>query len=471
MIASTAASTSELAWTSPGQPLKGPDRSLLDYFRCSDQWSLFEGAEKLSAEAGYFRFDGTVCYGRCAGASPSPLVSGAVPHVSAGLGSSGRLSLPFDLAEVVTNLRQERYRKNFHNQLERITATNAARRAYYFLRPFLPVNVRKHLQRIRFNGWNTIPFPMWPVDLTVETLMQGVFARILRSQGVDRIPFIWFWPEGAESCVLMTHDVEGDAGREFCPQLMDLDDRYGIKASFQLVPEWLSGASDGLVESLRRRGFEVNLHDLNHDGSLFHDRHKFDQLAARINNYARELGCLGFRSGAMYREQDWYDAFGFSYDMSVPNVAHLEPQRGGCCTVMPYFVGNILELPLTTTQDYTLFHILNDYSTALWERQIELIRSRHGLISFITHPDYLIEARARAVYLDLLAHLSRLRSAGHLWIALPAEIDRWWRSRQLMTLVPDGEGWRVEGPNSHRAQVAYATLDGDRVVYTLDERP
>ena len=65
----------------------------------------------------------------------------------------------------------------------------------------------------------------------------------------------------------------------------------------------------------------------------------------------------------MYREQGWFDAFEFSYDMSVPNAAHLEPQRGGCCTVMPYFVGDILELPLTTAQDYTLFHILNDYST------------------------------------------------------------------------------------------------------------
>ena len=67
----------------------------------------------------------------------------------------------------------------------------------------------------------------------------------------------------------------------------------------------------------------------------------------------------------MYREQEWFDAFEFSYDMSVPNAAHLEPQRGGCCTVMPYFVGDLLELPLTTTQDYSLFHILGDYSISL----------------------------------------------------------------------------------------------------------
>ena len=100
----------------------------------------------------------------------------------------------------------------------------------------------------------------------------------------------------------------------------------------------------------------------------------------------------------MYREQQWFEAFEFSYDMSVPNVAHLEPQRGGCCTVMPYFVGNLLELPLTTTQDYSLFHILGSYSTALWRQQIELIMARNGLVSFIAHPDYLCDDRAKGVY-------------------------------------------------------------------------
>jgi hypothetical protein len=171
----------------------------------------------------------------------------------------------------------------------------------------------------------------------------------------------------------------------------------------------------------------------------------------------------------MYRNQNWYDAFDFRYDMSVPNVGHFEPQRGGCCTVMPYFVGKILELPLTTMQDYSLFHILGDYSTSLWEQQIEMIREKNGLASFITHPDYLTEPRARAVYSDLLAYLYRLRAAGKLWIALPMDVDRWWRSRQHMRLARDGKGWRIVGPDSQRARVAYARLDRDRVVYTMEQ--
>ena len=270
-----------------------------------------------------------------------------------------------------------------------------AQRLYYQLRPLMGVAVRKHLQRVRLSGWDKIAFPRWPVDRSVDALMETALTLLLKTQRQSSIPFIWFWPDQASACAMMTHDVEGQAGIDFCDQLMDIDDSFGIKSAFQLIPEGREEVWRRTAAKMRGRGFEVNLHDLNHDGRLFADKDTFLRQAKRINDYTREFGCDGFRSGAMYREQGWFDAFEFSYDMSVPNAAHLEPQRGGCCTVMPYFVGNILELPLTTTQDYSLFHILDDYSTTLWKEQIRVISQHHGLISVIAHPDYLI-GRARA---------------------------------------------------------------------------
>ncbi len=265
---------------------------------------------------------------------------------------------------------------------------------------------------------------------------------------------------------MMTHDVEGAAGRAFCGDVMDLDDAAGIKSAFQLVPE--AEASRNLAKELRRRGFEVNIHDLNHDGQLFR-REPAIPRARDVDQSLRATNSVAADSAPArcIDEQQWFDAFDFSYDMSVPNVSHLEPQRGGCCTVMPYFVGDLLELPLTTTQDYSLFHILGSYSTALWRQQIELIMSRNGLVSFIAHPDYLCDDRAKGVYQELLTHLAYLRAEKNLWIALPGEINDWWRNRRQMSLVPDGQSWRIEGPDSHRARLAYATLEGDRVVYRL----
>jgi len=201
---------------------------------------------------------------------------------------------------------------------------------------------------------------------------------------------------------MVTHDVETRAGRDFCTQLMDLDDSYGIKSAIQIVPEERYTVPQALLDCIRERGFELNVHDLNHDGNLMANRAKFLRRAIEINRYAKRFGALGFRSAVLYRNIDWYDALDVSYDMSIPNVAHLDPQRGGCCTVFPFFNGKILELPVTMAQDYTLFHILKDYSIGVWKEQISIIREKHGIMQMIVHPDYIIDRAARRVYAELL---------------------------------------------------------------------
>jgi hypothetical protein len=262
--------------------------------------------------------------------------------------------------------------------------------------------------------------------------------------------------------------VETSVGREFTPQLMDLDESYGFKASFQVIPEKRYEVPDEYVQEIRNRGFEFNIHDLNHDGHLYQERGEFLRRAKKINEYGHRYNAVGFRAGAMYRNLDWYDAYQFSYDMSVPNVAHLEPKRGGCCTVFPFFVGNIVELPLTTSQDYSVFQILNDYSIDVWKQQLDLIRQRNGLMSFLAHPDYLVSRDARKVYESLLDYLRHMIVRDGIWAVLPGEVDRWWRARSQMKLVLRGDRWEIVGPGKERARLACAVLDGGRLVYELE---
>ena len=293
----------------------------------------------------------------------------------------------------------------------------------------------------------------------------------LKAHRAEQIPFIWFWPDGATSCALMTHDVETALGTDLCPMLMDMNDSFGIKASFQVIPEERYHVTTEFLNSIRRRGFEVVVHDLNHDGRLFRDRELFVERAAKINSYGKKFGATGFRAGILYRNQQWYDALDFEYDMSVPNVAHLDPQRGGCCTVMPYFIGDMLELPVTMTQDYTLFNILNDYSTKLWERQIKLIMEKHGLISVVIHPDYITGSREKRIYEALLAKLADLREKKNVWITTPGEVNRWWRQRAEMTIVEENGRLQIEGVASERACIAYASeKDGRLSVDVHDDR-
>ena len=442
---------------------------LVEYFRCPEHVAVLRTAEGLSPQGSYFRVGEATAYGR-ATATPELRGDVSLPDLTAAwLKAGDHAVLPFDLAEVVANLRHERY-PEAQRAIAKVAAPSLTRALYYLVRPLLPVHVRKHLQRLHWRGWEDITFPRWPVDTSVDTLMRTAAGLALASGKVTEFPFIWFWPDGAKACAMMTHDVEGPSGAAFCDQLMDLDEEFAIPASFQVVPEarWTSReATRQLVRRLRDRGFEVNVHDLSHDGRLFRHRERFARHAVTINALVREYGGRGFRSGAMYRRQDWVSALDISYDMSVPNVAHLEPQRGGCCTVMPYFNGHVLELPLTTAQDYTVFHVLGDYSTALWDQQIDRIVAENGLVSFIGHPDYLAERRAGAVYGDLLRTLDALRTEQRVWIAAPAEIDAWWRERREMTLVRNGSSWDVQGAGSERASVAWVRLEDGRVVYDV----
>ncbi|HEX4996902.1 MAG TPA: hypothetical protein VFY29_01670 [Terriglobia bacterium] len=341
--------------------------------------------------------------------------------------------------------------------------------AYYRMRPRIPDVLRRQLQRIYLRDWNSIPFPSWPIDRTADILLEEALSNQIRELGLQSVPFIWFWPNGHKACAIVTHDVETTEGRDFSERLMDFDDACDIKASFQIVPEKRYAVPPDYLQTIRDRGFEINVQGLDHDGNLFRNRREFLLKAARINDYAVQFGARGFRSPVLYRKSDWFQDLVFSYDMSTPNVARLEAQRGGCCTLMPYFLpGDVLELPLTLTEDYTLFHILQDYSLTLWKRQLETIVASHGLITVLAHPDYLIENRAQAAYRALLDEIARLRSDEDVWVTLPGEVDRWWRARAAMRLIRKADTYQIEGPESARARVAYATLENGRLIYDID---
>jgi hypothetical protein len=443
--------------------------ALVDHYRCPDDFADVKLKGQLSDDTGYFRFGcDTICYGHSATGFRTSRVDDVLYDALRDVTTNGsNVLLPFDPTDVIDNLRLERYAKRYnHGALNRWK--RSLRSAYYFLRPLMHVNVRKHVQRAHLNGWRTLFFPRWPVDTTVEELCQQLLLLSMKAKGVDRVPFVWFWPDGAQSCVAMTHDIETERGKAFCTELMDIDESFGIKASIQLVPEGRYKVSAAIVKGIRDRGFEVNIQDLNHDGHLFSDRDEFLRRAQKINGYARDYESKGFRAAVLYRNLDWYDALDFSFDMSVPNVAHLDPQQGGCCTVMPYFVGDILEIPLTTTQDYMLFHLLNDYSLDLWKAQTELITRRNGLVSFIVHPDYIIERKAQVVYRDLLSFLRQLGREKRIWFAVAGEIDHWWRARSKMRVVDHDGKWRIEGPEAERAKLAFARVVGDRLKYEVE---
>jgi hypothetical protein len=442
------------------------NQAFLEYFRCPDNSAHFalEDRRFHGQRPGYFNFGpGLTVYGRSV-VPPCDSPTGDLTDIAAHVRMDGHTCvIPFDPDEVASNLRHELYVSRTQAPVwKRVT-----RKIYYGLRPLLPTSLRCHLQRASLKGWDRKSFPQWPVDRSVDQMFAKLMTLAVKTAPGNRIPFIWFWPEAHRGCAIMTHDVETTTGLDFIPRLMATNASIQIPASFQLIPAARYTVTPEVLSAIKSAGFEVNVHDLKHDGHLFDDHAAFGQAAERINGFAASFGATGFRSAILYRNQAWFDSLRVSYDMSVPNVAHLDPQAGGCCTVMPYFNGRVLELPVTATQDYSLFHILRTYSQDLWRRQIALVLEQHGLLNFIVHPDYLDTDRALDCYTTLLAELSRLRSEAKLWIALPREVDTWWRQRNAMSLIPENGGWKIEGEGSERARIAYATVQDDELTYNF----
>jgi hypothetical protein len=135
---------------------------------------------------------------------------------------------------------------------------------------------------------------------------------------------------------------------------------------------------------------------------------------------------------------------------------------------MPYFANGLVELPLTTTQDYSLFHILGKYSINLWKEELDSITSTNGLAMFIVHPDYVVDGRGQRVYEKLLMYLSELCNRTKLWQPLPREVARWWRERSHMRIERSSDSWKVVGPGSERARVAFAQIEEGCLTYHVE---
>jgi len=256
--------------------------------------------------------------------------------------------------------------------------------------------------------------------------------------GSERPPEGWpGWPEGKKFAVVLTHDVEGRSGLNKCLELMRLEMKLGFRSSFNFIPEGTYSVPRGLRDELTRNGFEVGVHDLEHDGRLFASRGEFVRKAAQINEYLEDWGAVGFRSGFMLHNLDWLHDLEIQYDASTFDTDPFEPQPEGRHTIFPFWVPRpvthsyrgYVELPYTLPQDSTLFLLLREPTIDIWLQKLDWIAEHGGMALVDTHPDYMsFDGRPKkgrefsaSLYRDFLRYVDA-RYAGLFWKALPNEV-------------------------------------------------
>ena len=280
--------------------------------------------------------------------------------------------------------------------------------------------------------------------------------------GSERPPEGWQgWPDGKEFAFVLTHDVESQQGLDQVTELAELEMEMGFRSSFNFVPEGVYSVPAELREWLTGNGFEVGVHDLNHDGHLFSSQEGYRRKAQRINNYLEKWNAVGFRSAYMLRNLEWLQDLDIAYDASTFDTDPFEPQPDGVNTIFPFWVprrsesgdersatikghasslnsllstlnhsrSGYVELPYTLPQDSTLFLMLREKTVEIWKRKLDWIAGHGGMALVNIHPDYIrfgdtgTSAQTYPVqfFIKLLRYV-RQKHGDSVWHALPKEV-------------------------------------------------
>lgn len=306
-------------------------------------------------------------------------------------------------------------------------------RAYFLLKPVVPWGIRMAVRRWHARRvWRHAT--AWP---------------ILPSAALP--PQCWTgWPAGHSWAFVSTHDVEGPEGLSRVRRLAELEMSLGFRSTFNFIPEGPYRVPPELRTWLVANGFEVGVHDLRHDGGLYSSRSAFRKRAGRINEYLRDWGAVGFRSGFMLRELDWLHDLAISYDGSTFDVDPFEPQPEGTGTIYPFLIepgfrpaggcpspgspgSGYVELPYTLPQDSTLFLLLQQKDSALWLRKLKWLAEQGGMALVNVHPDYLrFSDEPEGPHLYPVEHYAQLlravRDQGPVWLPLARELAGWYQS-------------------------------------------
>jgi hypothetical protein len=296
-------------------------------------------------------------------------------------------------------------------------------KSYYLLKPLIPRSLQIFVRRRIIQLKRQACKKTWPID---------------RESG--KAPENWNgWPGGKRFALVLTHDVDTVEGHKKCNCLVDIERNLGFRSSFNFVIK--NNVHPELRNFLDDEGFEVGVHGLIHDRSLYESREKFEFQAGIINKCLKEWRAVGFRSPSMHHNLEWLQSLDIEYDASTFDTDPFEPQPDGMKTIFPFLVGenhmgkSYVELPYTLPQDFTLFILMQERSIRIWKEKLEWIAEKGGVALLNTHPDYMCfngkkpcnEEYPSRYYKEFLMYV-KTRFDGQFWHVLPREMASFWKT-------------------------------------------
>jgi len=251
----------------------------------------------------------------------------------------------------------------------------------------------------------------------------------------------------------LTHDVDTADCAAFWPDLVRIEERFGIASTYNILTAGPYRLDTGWLDDLEARGFEVGLHGDFHD-TAFGFR-KPQLISDRLQRCLDVLGrpVIGYRAPALAISDTLLallNGLGFRYDSSIS--ANIYYARGvDVCIPYVYPGTGLWEFPLVL-QDDGLFRDrrLNDEDALTVVLEVlEAIKPFGGLFVFNSHPSHL--QRHPSFYDNLLACLAEQQFevllarnlAEHLDAAFPVydeDPTTEMAGNQMNLSLPDGQG-------------------------------
>ena len=147
-------------------------------------------------------------------------------------------------------------------------------RFYFSVKPLIPRPIRLAVRR-------------WLVQRKLRHV-QHVWPIL---PGSERPPKSWMgWPDGKRFAFVLLTMLKVRRDWTGSRILLRLEMELGFRSSFNFIPEGSYTVPSALRSWLADRGFEVGVHDLNHDGHLFSSRKDFRAQSPKDQRLPEGLG-------------------------------------------------------------------------------------------------------------------------------------------------------------------------------------
>lgn len=221
------------------------------------------------------------------------------------------------------------------------------------------------------------------------------------------------WPLGKTCAFISTHDIDSKFGQEFLKNFIEIEKKLGVKSTNFWVTH-LYELKHSFLKELQKEGFEIALHDYNHDGRLV--MLSKDEIRKRLElskDFISKYSVKGIRSPGFLRSKNFYHIVKeyFSYDMSIIDFSYLFPFSGdGCKTAMPFYLDNLLIMPTSLLRDgeARAMRLKPKEILNFWINKYNWLKSKNCLIVLLTHPEQGFSGNNEmlSVYKEFLEYLT-----------------------------------------------------------------